>query len=171
MKSSRLTPSFSLYPDPDKWRADSSHGLSKEDAEAKFKIIQNAADDLLSKFDEEDEEASYSSEHSGQADTYEDDFEQYEDEEKKDDFEEFDEFHYERNAGKEDKYDRHFNNLFPDMPSFDEFQSVLGSRGRGGRVKVTEGFVRWMAAKNAYERRDADDDDEDMEGGLGCVVS
>lgn len=39
--------------DPDKWRSDSSHGLSKEEAEEKFKTIQNAADHLLSRFDEE----------------------------------------------------------------------------------------------------------------------
>ena len=40
---------------PDKWRSDSSHGLSKEEAEEKFKEIQNAADHLLSKFDEDEE--------------------------------------------------------------------------------------------------------------------
>ena len=156
---SRLTSSFSLHLDPDKWRADSSHGLSKEDAEARFKVIQNAADDLLSKFDEEDEEGSRSSQPS-QADSYEDDFE------------ESDEFYYERNAGKEDEYDRHYNKYFPDMPSFDEFENMLGSRGTGGPIRVSRDFVRWYSAKNAYEKRDRDsDDEEDFEGGLGCVVS
>ena len=132
--------------------------MSKEDAEARFKVIQNAADDLLSKFDEEDEEGSRSSQPS-QADSYEDDFE------------ESDEFYYERNAGKEDEYDRHYNKYFPDMPSFDEFENMLGSR-TGGPIRVSRDFVRWYSAKNAYEKRDRDsDDEEDFEGGLGCVVS
>ena len=50
---------YTFFSDPDKWRSDSSHGLSKEEAEEKFKTIQNAADHLLSRFDEE------SSHHSG----------------------------------------------------------------------------------------------------------
>jgi len=65
---SSLTSSFSVS-DPDKWRADSSHGLSKEESTDKFIVIQNAADDLLSKFDEEEE--SHSSQNSSQASTYE----------------------------------------------------------------------------------------------------
>jgi len=67
----------SLYSDPDKWRADSSHGLSKEESTDKFIVIQNAADHLLSKFD--DEEESHSSQDPSQASSYvEDEFEDFE---------------------------------------------------------------------------------------------
>ena len=184
---SRLTPSFSLYPDPDKWRADSSHGLSKKDAEAKFKVIQNAADDLMAKFDEdneEDEEESRSSQpsyHSSQAGSYDNDFEQYEDEEKKDEEDmedDFDEFEYESDDNDEDSIDGYFNSQFPDMPSYEEFQNfenmMHNRRGHGARVKVTKGMGRYMSAEFEMRMKEsmaAGADDEDFEGGLGCVVS
>jgi hypothetical protein len=60
-----------ILPDPDKWRSDCSHGLSNEEAEEKFKMIQNAADHLLSRFDEE------SSHHSGSSHADSDDNVQY----------------------------------------------------------------------------------------------
>ena len=60
-----------ILPDPDKWRSDSSHGLSKEEAEEKFKMIQNAADHLLSRFDEA------SSHHSGSSHAGSDDYDEY----------------------------------------------------------------------------------------------
>ncbi|KAL7444176.1 hypothetical protein ACHAXM_009303 [Skeletonema potamos] len=41
---------------PDKWRSDSDHGMSKKDAENKFKTIQSAYDHLMSNFDNSDEE-------------------------------------------------------------------------------------------------------------------
>ena len=41
---------------PDKWRNDSGHGMSRKDAENKFKSIQGAYDHLMSNFDESDEE-------------------------------------------------------------------------------------------------------------------
>jgi curved DNA-binding protein CbpA len=37
---------------PDKWSADSDHGMSKEEAEEHFKKIQNAYDHLMTKFDD-----------------------------------------------------------------------------------------------------------------------
>ncbi|KAL3779439.1 hypothetical protein ACHAWO_000165 [Cyclotella atomus] len=43
---------------PDKWKSDSEHGMSKSDAENKFKMIQSAYDHLMSNFDEEDDEDS-----------------------------------------------------------------------------------------------------------------
>jgi len=160
--------------------------LSKEDAEAKFKIIQNAADDLMAKFDEDDDEneegsrSSQPSYHSSQADSYDSDFEQ--DEEKKDEQEmedDFDErFEYESDDDDEDKIGRHFNNCFPDMPSFDEFQNfhnMMGSRGRGSRVKVTKGMERYMSAEMRMKMEERmgmnGDDDEDFDGGISCVVS
>ena len=42
--------------DPDKWRANSDHGMTKDDAEEHFKKLQNAYDHLMSRFDEEEEE-------------------------------------------------------------------------------------------------------------------
>eukprot|EP00986_Skeletonema_menzelii_P000837 scaffold242_cov148-Skeletonema_menzelii.AAC.3 len=41
---------------PDKWRSDSDHGLSRKDAENKFKSIQSAYDHLMSNFDNSDDE-------------------------------------------------------------------------------------------------------------------
>ena len=44
--------SHSVYwTDPDRWRSDSDHGLAKEEAQEKFKEIQNAYDHLMSRFD------------------------------------------------------------------------------------------------------------------------
>lgn len=43
---------------PDKWRSDSDHGLSRKDAENKFKSIQSAYDHLMSNFDDSDEDFS-----------------------------------------------------------------------------------------------------------------
>ena len=37
---------------PDKWKADSDHGMSREDAESRFKEMQNAYDHLMANFDE-----------------------------------------------------------------------------------------------------------------------
>ena len=42
---------------PDKWRSDSEHGMSRKDAENKFKAIQSAYDHLMSNFDESDDES------------------------------------------------------------------------------------------------------------------
>jgi curved DNA-binding protein CbpA len=39
---------------PDKWRQDSDHGMTKEDAEEEFKRIQSAYDHLMSNFDEDE---------------------------------------------------------------------------------------------------------------------
>jgi len=146
--------------------------LSKEDAEAKFKDIQNAADDLMAKFDEDDEEGSRSSQpsyHSSQADSYENDFEQDEDEEKKDEEvqDEFEDFEIESDDDDEDSIDGHFNMRFPDMPSFDEFQNIHNMMGsRGGRVKVPKGLDNWIQAKTRMEMKErmANADDEDFEG-------
>uniref|UniRef100_A0A7S2PH78 J domain-containing protein n=1 Tax=Skeletonema marinoi TaxID=267567 RepID=A0A7S2PH78_9STRA len=41
---------------PDKWRSDSDHGMSRKDAENKFKTIQSAYDHLMSNFDNSDED-------------------------------------------------------------------------------------------------------------------
>jgi hypothetical protein len=41
---------------PDKWKNDSEHGMSKQDAENRFKAMQSAYDHLMSNFDEDDEE-------------------------------------------------------------------------------------------------------------------
>ena len=38
---------------PDKWRADSEHGMTKHEAQEHFKMIQNAYDHLMSRFDDE----------------------------------------------------------------------------------------------------------------------
>jgi len=43
---------YQLVVDPDKWKRDSEHGMSREDAENRFKSIQNAYDHLLSNFDD-----------------------------------------------------------------------------------------------------------------------
>lgn len=37
---------------PDKWKSDSEHGMTKEDAEERFKTMQSAYDHLMSNFDE-----------------------------------------------------------------------------------------------------------------------
>ena len=37
---------------PDKWKADSDHGMSREDAECRFKEMQNAYDHLMANFDD-----------------------------------------------------------------------------------------------------------------------
>ena len=39
---------------PDKWRQDSEHGMTKDDAEEKFKEIQSAYDHLMANFDEDE---------------------------------------------------------------------------------------------------------------------
>ena len=39
---------------PDKWRQDSDHGMTKDDAEEKFKEIQSAYDHLMANFDEDE---------------------------------------------------------------------------------------------------------------------
>ena len=44
---------------PDKWKADSEHGMSKVEAENKFKSIQNAYDHLMSNLDESDDDYGY----------------------------------------------------------------------------------------------------------------
>ena len=134
----------SLYSDPDKWRADSSHGLSKEESTDKFIVIQNAADGLLSKFD--DEEESHSSQDPSQASSYENE-QDMDDQEMEDEFEDFE---IESDDDDEDEHDKYFNTLFPDMPSFDEFQSIqymMSSRKDGDRVKVSKGLDRWMQAE------------------------
>jgi hypothetical protein len=42
------------YADPDKWRTDNMHGMTKEETEERFKSIANAYDHLmLSKFDQD----------------------------------------------------------------------------------------------------------------------
>ena len=38
---------------PDKWRQDSDHGMTKEDAEEEFKKYQSAYDHLMANFDDE----------------------------------------------------------------------------------------------------------------------
>jgi len=40
---------------PDKWRHDSDHGMTKEDAEEEFKKIQSAYDHLMANFDDDGE--------------------------------------------------------------------------------------------------------------------
>ena len=146
----------SLYSDPDKWRADSSHGLSKEESTDKFIVIQNAADDLLSKFDDEEESCSSQ------------DFSQSSSE---NDYHVDSEFEYGTDDDDEDEHDKHFNTLFPDMPSFDEFQSIQNmssQRGPGGRIKVSKGLVRWMEAEM---RMKMEEGNLDGEGEVGCVTS
>ena len=44
---------------PDKWKSDSEHGMSKEDAENKFKAVQSAYDHLMSNLDESDDNYGY----------------------------------------------------------------------------------------------------------------
>ena len=39
---------------PDKWRQDSEHGMTKEDAEEEFKRIQSAYDHLMANFDDDE---------------------------------------------------------------------------------------------------------------------
>ena len=41
-----------LTSDPDKWKSDSDHGMSKKEAENRFKSIQSAYDHLMSNFDD-----------------------------------------------------------------------------------------------------------------------
>eukprot|EP00579_Thalassiosira_antarctica_P017542 CAMPEP_0201948734 /NCGR_PEP_ID=MMETSP0903-20130614/55611_1 /ASSEMBLY_ACC=CAM_ASM_000552 /TAXON_ID=420261 /ORGANISM="Thalassiosira antarctica, Strain CCMP982" /LENGTH=1324 /DNA_ID=CAMNT_0048491929 /DNA_START=66 /DNA_END=4040 /DNA_ORIENTATION=+ len=41
---------------PDRWRSDSDHGMAREEAQEKFKEIQNAYDHLMSRFDDEYDE-------------------------------------------------------------------------------------------------------------------
>lgn len=152
---SSLISSFSVS-DPDKWRADSSHGLSKEESTDKFIVIQNAADDLLSKFD--DEEESHSSQDFSQSSS-ENDFKQDLDSE----------FEYETDDDDEDEHDKHFNTLFPDMPGFDEFQNIqnmMSSRKVGDRVKVSKGLDRWMQAEMRMKMEERGIEDE-----VGCVTS
>lgn len=163
---SSLTSSFSVS-DPDKWRADSSHGLSKEESTDKFIVIQNAADDLLSKFDEEEE--SHSSQNSSQASTYENE----QDVDDQDRGDEFDEFDWESDPD-EDELDKYFNSRFPDMPSFDEFQSIQNmksQRGHGGRIKVSKGLVRWMDAQTKIKMEDGTLDGDGIGEEVGCVTS
>ena len=38
--------------DPDKWKSDSDHGMSRKEAENRFKSIQSAYDHLMSNFDD-----------------------------------------------------------------------------------------------------------------------
>ena len=37
---------------PDKWKNDADHGMSKKDAENRFKSIQSAYDHLMGNFDD-----------------------------------------------------------------------------------------------------------------------
>ena len=155
----------SLYSDPDKWRADSSHGLSKEESTDKFIVIQNAADGLLSKFD--DEEESHSSQDPSQASSYENE-QDIDDQEMEDEFEDFD---IESDDEDEDKIGRHFNMRFPDMPSFDEFQSIQNmtkSRQEGVRIKISKGLDNWMQAEM---RMRMEEGKLDGDGEVGCVTS
>ena len=80
--------------------------MSKEEAEEKFKVIQNAADHLLAKFDEENEEET------SQSGSYDDDFEPESDDESLPDW------YY-------DRYD-----MFPEFPDFDEmYDKEFNNRG------------------------------------------
>lgn len=80
--------------------------MSKDEAEEKFKVIQNAADHLLAKFDEENEEEA------SQSGSYDDDFEPESDDESLPDW----------------YYDRY--NMFPDFPDFDEmYDKEFNNRG------------------------------------------
>ena len=47
-----LSISFLPIADPDKWKTDSEHGMSRKEAENRFKSIQNAYDHLMSNFDD-----------------------------------------------------------------------------------------------------------------------
>ena len=45
-----------MISDPDKWRTDSDHGMTKEDSLEHFKVIQNAYDFLMSRFDDDEDD-------------------------------------------------------------------------------------------------------------------
>ena len=85
------TSGSSYCTDPDKWRADSEHGLSKEDAQEHFKKILNAYDYLMSRLLGEDDDED---ENSADVGDYEDDY-HYED---SDDCDE-DDYHDDEDAG------------------------------------------------------------------------
>ena len=70
------TSGASYCTDPDQWRANSEHGLSKEDSQEQFKKIVNAYDHLMSRLLGEDDEEDENSADVG--DYYEDDY-HYED--------------------------------------------------------------------------------------------
>ena len=44
--------SHSVISDPDKWKHNSEHGMSRKEAENRFKFIQSAYDHLMSNFDD-----------------------------------------------------------------------------------------------------------------------
>ena len=43
---------FLAFPDPDKWKSDSGHGMSRKEAEDRFKAVQTAYDHMMSNFDD-----------------------------------------------------------------------------------------------------------------------
>ena len=43
------------HTDPDKWRGDSDHGMTREEAENHFKSIQNSYDHLMATFDDDED--------------------------------------------------------------------------------------------------------------------
>ena len=136
---------------------DSSHGLSKVESTDKFIVIKNAADDLLSKFDDEEESCS------SQDSSKDMDVQDMEDE--------FEDFEIESDDEDKDRYDRHFSSLFPDMPCFDEFQStqnMMESRQEGVRIKISKGLENWMQAEM---RMKMEEGNLDGEGEVGCVTS
>ena len=41
-----------MISDPDKWKSDSEHGMSRKEAEDRFKAVQAAYDHMMSNFDD-----------------------------------------------------------------------------------------------------------------------